>query len=112
MTERDTWGADPEVRRMRGIFAEIEKAQGDLLQGLKVSPSDYRLRRVREAALMLFEKAWMRAQQSGVVGNDAEIGILYAYCLARMLEANRIPVAVEFLPRHDAIARFAKEMVK
>lgn len=54
----------------------------------------------------------MLAQRNGVVGSDEEIAVLYLYCFARMLGANRIPVAPEELPAHDGIAAFVKEVLK
>jgi hypothetical protein len=112
MAERDDWGADPQVRYLRRVFAHIEKAQADLLRRLSVSPLDYRLRRVREAALGLFEDAGMRASRSGVVTSEEETATLYLYCLAHVLRANRIPVADGELPVHEKIARFVSEVVK
>ena len=44
--------------------------------------------------------------------NEEDISILYIYCLARILNANRIPVADEMLPPHEKIAGFVKEMTK
>lgn len=112
MTEVDAWGQDPQIRYMRRVFAEIERVQKDLLGRLKVSPFDYRLGRVRERALRLFEEGWVRAERSGVLSGDEEVAILYVHCLAHVLAANRIPVAPEELPRNEKIAQFAKEVLK
>jgi hypothetical protein len=112
MEERDTWGADPQVRYLRRAFAAIEKMQADFLGRLNVSPLDPRIRRIRETTLKLFEDAGMAANRKGVVGNEEETAILYIYCLARVLTANRIPVPHENLPIHEPIAQFAKEVLK
>lgn len=112
MAERDEWGADPQVRYLRRAFALMEKAQADLLRRLNVAPDDYRLRRVREATLRLFEQGGAVAGRNGVVVSEEDISVLYVYCLARILTANRIPVAEEMLPSHEKIARFMKEVMK
>jgi hypothetical protein len=112
MAEKDDWGADPQVRYLRRVFSRIEQAQADLLRRVNVSPLDHRLRRVREATLGLFEDAEMRASRSGLVTSDEETATLYLYCLARVLRANRIPVADGELPVHEKIARFVSEVLK
>jgi hypothetical protein len=109
MEERDTFGADPQVRYLRRVFAGVEKLQADFLGRLNVSPFDYRLRRIRETTLKLFEDAGMAAGRRGIVQSEEETAILYIYCLARALTANRIPVADGDLPAHGAIAKFMKE---
>jgi len=112
MPERDEWGMDPQVRYLRRAFALIEKAQAELLKRLNVSPDDYRLRRIREATLKLFEQGGALAGRSGAVVSEEDISVLYVYCFARVLGANRIPVADEMLPAHEKIARFMKEVMK
>jgi len=112
MPERDEWGMDPRVRYLRRAFALIEKAQAELLGCLGVSPDDYRLRRIREAALRLFEQGGALAGRDGVVVSEEDISVFYIYCLARVLAANRIPVADEMLPAHEKIASFMKEVMK
>ena len=112
MAERDEWGADPQVRYLRRAFALIEKAQADLLHRLNVGPDDYRLRRVREATLKLFEQGGMLAGRAGITESEEDIAVLYIYCLARILTANRIPVAQDLLPAHEKVARFMKEVLK
>jgi hypothetical protein len=112
MAERDEWGSDPQVRYLRRAFALMEKAQADLLHRLNVAPDDYRLRRIREAALRLFEQGGALAVRGGVVAGEEDTSVLYIYCLARILTANRIPVAEEMLPAHEKIARFMKEVMK
>jgi hypothetical protein len=112
MAERDEWGSDPQVRYLRRAFAMMEKAQADLLHRLNVAPDDFRLRRIREAALRLFEQGGALAVRGGVVVGEEDTSVLYIYCLARILTANRIPVAEELLPAHEKIARFMKEVMK
>ena len=112
MTEKDEWGMDPQVRYLRRAFALIEKAQAELLGRLDVLPHDYRLRRIREAALKLFEQGGALAGRNGVVVSEEDISVFYIYCLARVLAANRIPVADEMLPAHEKIAGFMREVMK
>ena len=112
MSDKDDWGRDPQVRHLRGVFAEIEKAQADFLRRLHVSPLDYRLRRVREAALTLFERTGMEASRKGIVRSEEETAILYVYCLARILAANRISVPAEELPGNERIEEFVREALK
>jgi hypothetical protein len=111
MEERDTWGLDPQVRYLRRAFAEIEMGQAELLARVGVSPLDYRIRRIREAALKLFEDAGMAAGRRGIVGNEEETAALYLHCLARVLRAHRIPVDDGELPAHDEIARLVREIL-
>lgn len=105
----DQFGGDPQVQYLRRVFAQIEKGQGELLERLGVSPSDYRLRRVREGTLRLFEKAWTEAARRGDLAlKEDEIAILYLHCLARILAGNRIAVPAGAVPRHEKIEAFLK----
>ena len=112
MSGQDEFGRDPQIRYMRRVFAGMDKVQATLIQRLNLSPFDYRLRRVREATLTLFEQGWMLARRQGIVSSEEEIAVLYIYCLVRILSANRIPVPPEELPAHESIARFMKEVLK
>jgi hypothetical protein len=90
----------------------MERTQTALFHLLGLSPFDHRLRRVREAALKTFEKAWTLGANQGVVTADGEeIAALYIHCLARFLTANRIPVPPEVLPPSEEIAKFLKEVL-
>ena len=109
MTE-DEWGRDPQVRYLRTVFAQMEKVQGELLLRLNVSPFDYRLRRVREAALTSFEKAWRLAANRGIANNEEEIAALYVHCLAHILTINRIHVPPDLLPVNEGIAGILREV--
>jgi hypothetical protein len=53
MADRDEWGRDPAVQIMRGVFAATEQTQHELLGRLGIAPSDPRLRRWWEQALLL-----------------------------------------------------------
>jgi hypothetical protein len=106
----DEWGRDPQVRYLRTVFAKMEKAQGELLLHLHVSPFDYRLRRVREATLKSFEKAWRLATHRDIANNEEEIAALYAHCLAHCLTINRIHVPPDLLPVNEGIAGILREV--
>jgi hypothetical protein len=106
----DQFGRDPQVRYMRQVFCKMEQKQGELLGHISVSPTDYRLRRARDATLKSFEKAWMLAGRKGAVETEDEIGDLYLLCLAKVLEGNRISVPGEFLPKNAKINDVIKEV--
>jgi hypothetical protein len=109
----DQFGRDPQVRYLRGIFARMEEKQREFLRSLGVSAVDYRLRRIREAALKSFEKAWMIASGRGdMATNEEEIATLYIHCLARILTGNRISVPADVLPADERIEGVLKEVFK
>lgn len=109
----DQFGRDPQVQYLRRVFGRMEKKQGELLQRLGVSPSDYRLRGVREGTLKSFEKAWMAASRRGDTAmEEEEIAVLYMHCLARVLAGNRIPVPVDVLPPDEKVDGILKEVFK
>jgi len=112
MTEVDTWGRDPQVRYMRGIFSRIESAQNELLLKLSIEPHNERLRRFREIALKLFEKAWVMAMQRGITENEEDAAAIYLFCLARALSMKGIDVPADALPKNAAIEKFLKEVLK
>ena len=108
----DQFGRDPQVRYLRRVFAGMERKQSELLERIGVVPTDYRLKRIREAALKHFEKAWMLAGRRGVVESEDEISNIYVACLARILSGNRINVPGEFLPSNARINDVVKEVFK
>lgn len=112
MTEVDTWGLDPQVRYMRGIFSRIEGAQDELLLKRSIDPHDERLRRFRETALRLFEKTWIKAMQQGIAGNEEDVAVIYLFCLARALSTRGIDVPADLLPKNAAIEKFMREALK
>jgi len=112
MTEVDTWGRDPQVRYMRGIFSRIESAQNELLLKLSIEPHNERLRRFRETALRFFEKTWITAMQRGIAENEDDAVVIYLSCLARALSMGGIDVPAGLLPGNAAIEKFLKEVLK
>lgn len=88
----------------------MEHKQNELLGRIGVSPTDYRLRRVREGALKSFEKAWMIANRRGAVETEDEISDLYVHCLAKILSGNRINIPDEFLPSNTRVHDIIREV--
>jgi hypothetical protein len=89
----DVWGRDPSVIRTRNLFSSMEKAQGDLLQKLAVSPLDGRLRPVREKTLDSFERVWALGTRKGSALDEKELTSLYLLCLAKGLVSEGIRVS-------------------
>jgi hypothetical protein len=112
MTEQDTFDHDPQVQRMRRVFAHIEEAQNILIEKIGMTRFDERLRRFREMALKLFEKTWGMAMQRGIVENEEDAAILYLYCLSYVLSTKGISMPSGVLPDHKEIQKFTKEVLK
>jgi hypothetical protein len=109
MVEKDDWGQDPQVRYLRKVFANMEAAQKDLLNRLGMSPLDDRLRRGREGALHMFEKAWMIATRRRIALAEEEFGPLYQACLARVLESRGVQIPKGTFPESEKITGLLKE---
>ena len=105
MAYQDDWGQDPSVQKMRRIFGRVEKIQQELLEQLKISPFDMRLRRSREETLAMFERAWDRTTKRGAVAAEEEIASLYAHCLAKAIRLAGTEVPDELNPRDERIIR-------
>ena len=84
--ERDDWGQDPSVKAMRRIFKAMERRQEHLLQQLDISLLDPRLRQWREKVLDIFESAWMRARQQGILMDEEKAGTLYGAGWLKILQ--------------------------
>jgi hypothetical protein len=109
MPFEDEWGHDPSVQSMRRVFSYMEEAQQELLRHLSISLFDTRLRRCREQALELFEKAWPLAVRQGMMINEKETATLYIHCLAQALSLVGFEVPKELLPRNEKIIRFLQK---
>jgi len=107
----DNWGQNPEVQHLRRVFSRIEAKQSELLQKLKITTFDYRLRRVREATLSVFEKAWATALRRGLALNEEEIVSLYLFIFSRMLNANRIHAPRGAPPSDSNLASLVREIL-
>ena len=106
---QDEWGLDPSVQMMRRIFARMEEFQEDLLESLKLSPLDGRLRRVRESACHLFEQAWPQAEGKGLTQREEGAATLYLHCFVKMLNREGIKVPPESFPCNQRILNFLSE---
>ena len=96
--KNDDFGHDSSVQRMRKIFSSMEKAQWDILEKLKISTFDDRLRNIRKTALDLFGKSFPLAISKGMnLDEDASVG-LYAFCLVQSLKLAGILIPDNFLP--------------
>ena len=92
MQNTDDWGADAQVRYLRRGFAAIETSQKAFLDDLDLRPFDERLRRARESALHLFERAWMHATRNGITLSEDDFGVLYVSCLATLLKSRGVDI--------------------
>ena len=109
--ENDNFGHDPSVQRMRKIFSSMEKAQWDMLEKLKISTFDDRLRNIRKTALNLFEKSFPLAVSKGMnLDDDASAG-LYAFCLAQSLKLAGILIPDNFLPENKQLEAVVMETI-
>ncbi len=109
--ENDEFGHDPSVQRTRKIFSSMEKTQWELLEKLKISPFDDRLRSIRKKALDLFGKSFPIAISKGMdLNEDASAG-LYAFCLAQSLKPVGIDVPDNFLPDNKQLETIVMETI-
>jgi hypothetical protein len=106
---QDRWDRDPSVQMMRRVFARMENLQAELIERLRLSPVDERLRRIRELARGLFEKAWPVARRRGVVNSEEEVATLYIHCLIKILEWERIEVPGEVFLSDPKLVHFLSE---
>ena len=110
-TYRDEWGHDPSVRFMRSLFARMERIQTDILKHAGVSLFDVRVRSWREKALKLFEQARDLASSKGWTMREDNAGVLYGYCLAKVLRSEKIFVPEEAVPSDEATQKVLKEVM-
>ena len=108
MPFQDEWGHDASVQSMRRVFSLMEEAQQELLLCLNISFFDRRLRRSREKALELFERAWHPAVRRGMMG-EKDAAPLYVHCLARTLRLAGVEVPEELLPRDEKVIHSLKK---
>ena len=111
MIDNDTWGRDPQIRYMRGVFSAIEKAQKGFLETAGIAATDGRLRRFREIALKLFERAWVSAMQKGLGGDENSAAAIYIFCLAKVLSMRGIDVPRDSLPQDTRIKKLVDEAI-
>jgi hypothetical protein len=106
----DDWGEDPSVRIMRRVFSRIEAVQKKLLDGLKISPYDTRLRPWRETALRLFERSWAQLAKRGPAFGEERAAMIYVHCLAKAIGSDGVEIPGHALPEDEKIEMFIKEI--
>jgi hypothetical protein len=110
--DNDEFGHDPAVQSMRRVFAQMETLQQKMLVATALLPLDRRLRVWRDQALQLFEQAWGRAGRRGLTRSEDDAALLYAHCLAHILERGRITVPPAALTRNEAFEQIILEILK
>lgn len=110
MTDMDEWGKDSSVQIMRKVFKGMEKAQHELLKRLDIIPYDLRIRRWRDQALALFERAWGVANRMGITMDEHTASAVYVHCLAKIMGAERINIPAVILPEAKSVERIFKEV--
>jgi hypothetical protein len=109
MSIRDDWGKDPSVQSMRRVFAYIETAQGKLLGRLNISPYDNRLRRWREEARTLLDRACALAAKRGAFLSEEYVASIYLHCLGQTLSLDGVEVPSDVLPRDEGVISLFSE---
>lgn len=112
MFSHDEWGYDPSVQMMRRIFALMEKAQGEMLERLSISPFDPNLRRVRSRARDFFEETWPIAMRKEIVSDDQETVRLYLCCLRHAMRLNGVRISDQAFSQDERIEQFLKETLR
>jgi len=110
--DNDEFGRDPAVRSMRRAFGQMERLQQTMFEAVGLLPLDRRLRAWREQALQSSEQASARAGRRGLTRSEDEAALLYAHCLARILERGRITVPVAALNRNEAFEQVIEEILQ
>jgi hypothetical protein len=109
--QNDDFGRDPSVQRMRKLFSSMEKTQWDMLEKLRISSFDNRLRNIRKTALNLFEKAFPLAVSKGMNPDEKMSAMLYAFCLAHSFKPAGIDVPDHFLPDNKQLETVVMEIL-
>ena len=109
--ENDEFGHDPSVQRTRKIFSNMEKVQWDMLEKLKISTFDDRLRNIRKTALALFGKSFPLAISKGMDLDEDESAGLYAFCLAQSLKLAGILIPDNFMPDNKQLEAIVMETI-
>jgi hypothetical protein len=110
MTDKDEWGKDPSVRIMRKVFKGMEEVQQEFLKRLEITPYDLRIRRWREHALSLFERACGAANRMGITMDEYTASSVYVHCLAKIIETEQINIPAGILPDAKSVERIFKEV--
>lgn len=107
----DEFGRDPQVLAMRRVFAGMEAAQQELLSKINVAPLDPRLRRWREKAFSLFQRAWAIGARKGMRLNEEDLAAVYVHSMVRVIGQERgLPLEAGPLPGDASIVRLVEEV--
>jgi hypothetical protein len=109
-TDRDEWGKDPSVQIMRRVFQEMEKAQHQFLARLNIQPYDLRMRKWRDQALSLFERAWGIASRMEVPIDEQTASAVYVHCLAKIISSEGIKIPAGVLPEAKDVESIVREV--
>ena len=102
----DKWDHDPSVKKMRKVFLKMEETQNVLLNQIKLSFFDNRLRDVRETARSLFEQTVVRTNTKGLSLDEKTMIGIYKDALIQALRRADIPVPTESIGDDKDVADF------
>ncbi|MEJ2730870.1 MAG: hypothetical protein P8185_20605 [Deltaproteobacteria bacterium] len=108
----DEWGRDPAVQAMRRIFKGMEAFLEEILERLAICPYDRRIRGWLEKALKKFERSWGVANQMGIRMNEETAPVVYAHCLAKIMESQGLEIPEDMLPENKQIQKLIHEVFK
>ena len=86
----DEWGYDPQIQMMRKVFTAMEEVQAELLRAARVDLHEPRLRRARDLARLVFDRAWATHASGAELSPDRQAAELYRECLGYALRKNGI----------------------
>ncbi len=107
----DEWGSDSSVQMMRQVFREMEQAQSAFFKRLDISSLDRRISNWRRPARLLFEKAWIEANRSGVDVTAKRAGSIYLFCLANRMQREGVDIPDGTLPCDADIEKFVRKVI-
>lgn len=108
----DEWSRNPAVKAMRSIFDGMEASLKKMLERAAISPYDHRIRGWLEQALIKFERSWGAAEQMGIRMNEEIAPVVYAHCLAKILESQGVEIPEDMLPEKKQIQKLIHEVFK
>ena len=107
----DEFGRDPQVLGTRRVFAGMEAAQQRLLAKLNVAPFDPPLRRWREKAFSLFQRAWAMGARKGMRLSEEDLAAVYVHCMVRVISQEKgLPLEAGPLPGVSSIVQLVEEV--
>ena len=107
---KDEWGRDSSVQRMRRLFSDFEKVQNSLLKEINISLFDSRLRNIRITTRDLFEKSYLLAASKGFPVDDSAKADLYRFSFLKSLRMAGVEIPKEILPKDQVFAELVNEV--